>query len=163
MGIFHFYLHKSQLIIPTVYETEDGMYVDDSPVSVCSIANEEKLRAAIKNELEKGNPKQAVSPDSFEHKAGSVILEKLGLKHWAAFEKESLMVTCHTSDEECKIYITGRARDGMWSHDIIGPARLDKQASLDDIAAFIVAEVQIKDKTMPPNAPPPLLLSPPPA
>lgn len=163
MSIFHFYLHKEKLIVPTVYETEDGMFVDDNPVSVCNIADQEKLAAAIKSELERGNPKKASGDESFGYRPGSVILEKLGLKAWAAFEKESLMITCHITDDESKIYVTGRARDGMWAHDIIGPARLDKEKSLDEVAAFIAAEVVIKAKTMPPNVPPPLLLSPPPA
>lgn len=161
MSIFHFYLHMNQLVIPTVVETDDGMYVDDKPVSHCHIDETNQLLAAIKKELEKGNPKVPGYEPTQE--PGSVVLEALNLKTWTAFEKQSVMVTCHITDDGTKIYVTGRARDGMWAHDLIGPAKFGSDTSLDEIAAFIAAEVQLKAKTLPPNAPPPLLLAPPPA
>src|SRR5262249_8516440 len=112
MSFFHFYLRNRKAIIPTVVMTGDGFYMDVEPVSIVPADKPDELMPALTDALGRGND-TVDTPDRTDE-PGSPVLDKVGIKRWEAFERQSVLYTVHVSDQAIDLYVTGRGADGMW-------------------------------------------------
>jgi hypothetical protein len=112
MSVARFYAYRDVVLIPTVAQAEEGFYLDAEPVTICGIADSEKLKEELYAALARENP--VVPTPEASDEPGSVILEALGLKKWLKFEAEAMMYTVHSSAERLEWYSTGRAVNGTW-------------------------------------------------
>lgn len=159
MSLNRFYLHKSSLVIPTVCETEAGIFIDAAPVRIEKSDDKQQLKAAVYRALAQGND-LIPNPDDC-NEPGSAILEKLSIDKWTKFEKESVMYTVHLGSRYISIFSTTRGHDGMWSNSDDRKRQFDPRAPLDYIADALLddvyAEIDLQERMkrpMLPAAPP---------
>ncbi|MBX9771454.1 MAG: hypothetical protein K2X29_08800 [Candidatus Obscuribacterales bacterium] len=158
MNLIRCYLRKKEVIVPTIEKADAGFYLDGEPVHVFDLSD----TAAIKSELvaqmkieEHEVPTPAVSKTP-----GSVILEKLHLTNWQNFEKETVMYTLHTGHDGSALYVTGRAANGLWSHNKDFEHKFPKTATPDEIASAIVERLGWQSQTEWPEKPAAMLAPP---
>ncbi|MBX9878667.1 MAG: hypothetical protein K2Y22_09430 [Candidatus Obscuribacterales bacterium] len=158
MNLLRCYLRKKQVIIPTIAKADAGFYLDAEPVHVFDLSD----ASGIKKELVKQQKEQEHEiPTPASGKApGSVILEKLHLTNWQNFEKETVMYTLHRGNEGAALYVTGRAANGLWSHNKDFEHKFPESASAEEIADSIMermvwqAQIEWPDKPAAMLAPP---------
>lgn len=158
MSFFHFYVRKGKAIIPTVAITEEGFYLDIEPVSIVSVSDKallkEKLLSAIESEnLRIPTPERADEP-------GSVVLEKVGVKRWEVFERQSVLFTFHGGPDAITLYETGRNHDGMWTRKIDEDKTFAADTPLPEIVDAVITSLENHPDLKEPAASLPMLLPP---
>lgn len=155
MSLNRFYLHKGVLVIPTVCETESGIFIDTEPVHIQKADNKEQLKEAVYNAIAQGNP-LIPNPDDC-NEPGSAILEKLSIDKWSKFEKEAVMYTVHLGSRYSSIFSTSRGHDGMWSNSDLQKRQFDPRVPIDYIADALVddvnCEIDLQEKMKRPMLP----------
>ncbi len=106
-------MRNRQALIPTVAQTEEGFYIDSGPVTVVELGDFSSFECALLAALGQDNPRIPTPAPADE--PSSVILEKVGLKRWEAFERQAVLFTVFKSASAIFIYSTGRGLDGMWT------------------------------------------------
>lgn len=160
MSLYHLYVYKHEVLIPTVCQTETGVYLDEAPVTSIAADSKESLEAALVNLLSSENPKIFTAETGVQ--AGSAILDLLTIKKWSDFEKQAIMYTIHSDNRRISIYITGRGPDGMWKQEFQRESSFEISTAKPAIVGFLIQEIEkdILDEEQRPRV---LLLPPPPA
>ena len=161
MQFLHFYSRNNQVVIPTVARTEDGFFLDVDPVIVIEISAPEVLREKLGGLLSAENPTIATPSAAPEGERGqSVVLEKIGLKRWDAFEKEATLYTVFTAGDKVHFFVAGRGPDRMWTSSRENELTFSAATPMDFIAGAIVDQIVRERERMKPSRTP-LLLGPP--
>ncbi len=146
-------------IIPTVAMTEDGFYIDVEPVSVVSVSDLGSLKSKLLTALESEN-RRVPTPDRAEE-PGSVVLEKVSVRRWEVFERQSVLFTIHSSPEAIILYETGRGPSGMWTRKTDEDKRFAATTPLPEIVEAVVAAVENHPEMRKSRVSLPMLLAPP--
>jgi len=150
MNLIRCYLRKKEVIVPTIAKADAGFYLDAEPVHEFALADTE---AITKELLQQMNSEEHEIPTPQASKPGSVILEKLHLKTWQSFEKETVMYTLHRGNDGTYLYVTGRAADGLWAHNKDYAQQFPKTASSAEIVSAIVERLVWQSQTEWPEKP----------
>lgn len=111
--LFRIYLYDEKVLLPTVAQTEQGLYVDTKPVQQFAVTDLERWKSALYLALNAEAKRVDSTGDNEE--PGSILLEILQLQKWSVFEKRALMYTVHAGGAYIKVYRTGKGPDGMWN------------------------------------------------
>lgn len=158
MSLYHLYVHKQNVLIPTVCQTESGVYLDEAPVTIVEAKIKAELEQALLSLLSSDNLPVSTPDASLE--AGSAILDLLAIKKWSQFEKQAVMYTIHKDDNRISVYITGRADDGMWKQEFQRESSFAAETPQSAIVGFLLSEIE-KDIQDGGQGTKPLLLLPP--
>lgn len=158
MNLLRCYLRKKQVIVPTIAKADAGFYLDAEPVHVLDLSDS----AAIKKELiaQMRQEEHEIPTPTSTKTPGSVILEALHLTNWQSFEKETVMYTLHRSNDGSALYVTGRAANGLWSHNKDYEHKFPKTATPAEIADAIVERLAWQAQTEWPEKPAAMLAPP---
>ncbi len=159
MTLARFYLSAEQVIIPTVARTEEGFYTDVEPVAVIDIKDSDTIKESMLAVLSRDNP-EIPTPARVEE-PGSVVLDALGIKKWAVFEKKAVLYTVHKRAESIVVYATGRGADGMWIEQKNREKQFEAETPLVEIVDYLRKDMLEQPEASPPP-PPRLLMLPPP-
>src|SRR6185295_844735 len=120
----HLYLRKGTVYVPTVAQTEAGFYLDIEPVRVVPISDFNKVRGAILDAIDEGNPTVFTPPvDNFPKE---VVLKYATVKSWAAFERDAFVWTIDQKDGKYQIKPGRRRPDRGWEDD---PEKIESMPS----------------------------------
>lgn len=152
MNLFRLYLytpdrHSRKIVIPTVMETDDGVFVDRAPIRIFDPTDELSWRNYSFEAMSHAN-KLIETPERSES-PGSEILEQLGIKKWSTFEKASIMYTIHRTCGYIFSYATGKSADGMWSHIKESTRRFHPATPLDWVLEALAQSVREQEAQSP--------------
>jgi len=137
--IWHLYLRNGTVYVPTVARTEAGYFMDIDPVEVVSAANDDALRHATKEAINKRNP--AVPTPTRAAFPKPVVLKYAKVKSWSAFEKGTLPWTIEEKDGSYSIKQGRKRPDRGWEDDpakiVSFPFGTDLQEVIDRIVKLI--------------------------
>src|SRR5215469_14412172 len=105
--LWHLYLRRNTVYIPTVAKTEAGYHMGVDPVSTVSVSDFDALQAAIVKVINRGNP--SVPTPTRATFPQPVVLKHAGLKSWATFEKDATYCKITEKDSRYRI-VQGRRR-----------------------------------------------------
>ena len=159
MTLARFYLWSERVIIPTVARTEAGFYTDIEPIAVLEIKETTLLKESMLAVLSRANP-EIPTPTRAEA-PGSVVLEALELKKWAAFEKKAVLYMVHKRDEAIIVYGTGRGDNGMWTEKKSREKLFSADTPVSEIFEYVLGDMLEQPESSPPPSPPMLMLPPP--
>jgi hypothetical protein len=91
LNLWHLYLRKKTVYVPTVAQTEAGYFMDIDPVEVIPVTESEVIQRAIMAVINKGNP--IVATPTRANFPTPVVLKYANVKTWSAFEKGTLSWT----------------------------------------------------------------------
>lgn len=147
MNMIKIYLFDGKkVILPTMAETEAGFFVETGPIRVYDTVNVDKWKNHIYELLHQAM-RVIPTPDE-EQGPGSLILEKLQLDSWSAFEREATLFTVHKGARYISIYSTGKGEDGMWSHALSSERKFHSKAPLERVVEAIVQDVICHPETI---------------
>lgn len=158
MSFFHFYVRNGKAIIPTVAMTEEGFYLDIEPVSVVNLSDKQLLREKLLSAIESEN-RQIPTPERAEE-PGSVVLEKVSVKRWDVFERQSVLFTIHSGPNAITLYETGRSQSGMWTRQSDEDKKFVPDTPLLEIVDAVIASIESHPELRKPAAGLPMLLPP---
>jgi hypothetical protein len=148
MSMLRVYLYSvgQKVIIPRMVETQDGIFVETHPVQVFDLPDLKAWKKHVYSCLSRGNalvktPEESTTP-------GSSILERLNLRRWADFEKNSVMYTIHRAGL-IQIYVTGKNKEGMWTtgdRQRTFDGRAPLELVIDEMAADLMREPEAVPK-----------------
>ena len=133
--------------------------MDIEPVTIIDMGDVQRVRESIVAALAAGNQQIPTPPRAEE--PGSVVLDKVGIKRWEAFERDAVLYSVHCAEDGIAIFATGRGADGMWTADQDKKQLFDPDTPLADIAQTIVhnmlerPELAEREPTLPMLLPPP--------
>lgn len=150
MNLIRCYLRKKEVIVPTIAKADAGFYLDAEPVHVFKLPDTEAIKKELLQQL---NSEEHEIPTPQTEKPGSVILEKLHLKNWQSFEKETVMYTLHKGSDATNLYVTGRAESGLWAHNKDFEQQFPRTASNAEIVNAIIERLVWQSETEWPEKP----------
>lgn len=141
MNMIKVYLYgpSKSVLLPTVSETENGVFVEGAPLKIFDHHQVDLWKQEIYKMLTREmqvipTPEGALEP-------GSEILEALHLNSWAAFEKEAVLFTVHKGARYITIYATAFGDDGMWSAAGMSERKFHSRAPLEVIVDAIARDI----------------------
>ena len=141
MSLKRFYGYKTQILVPTVAQAEEGFYLDVAPVTICDTSNRQLLEQTLLEMLEQENPVVPTPERCDPHGSGSPILEALQLKKWLKFEAEATMYSIHVQEGGIDFYSSGNPVGGIWKVDQSRQTHFDKTDDFKPLVDAIIKEV----------------------
>lgn len=135
-----------KVILPTMAETDGGVFVETSPLRVFDMAEVDKWKARVYHEMTQSMP--LLPPQEENLEPGSLILEKLQLNSWAEFEKAATLFTIYKGARYISIYATGKGEDEMWSHALSTERKFHSKAPLEVVVDAIVQDIICHPQTV---------------
>ena len=137
--LFHAYLRRSVVYVPTVARREGGAYTDIEPVSVVPVANTEGLHRALLDAIERKNiivpvPKGKWPPP--------ILLKYAGVKNWSAFARDASVWSIEEKDGVYQIVGYRTHPKGYWEQDPDQKTVFPAGATVDDVVARMIAILQ---------------------
>jgi hypothetical protein len=135
----YLYAPSKSVLLPTVAETESGVFVEGAPLKIFDHHQVDLWKAELYKMLNKemqviATPEGALEP-------GSQILEALNLNSWASFEKEAVLFTIHKGARYITIYATAFGEDGMWSAAGMNERKFHSRAPLEVVVDAIAKDI----------------------
>src|SRR5579864_6301959 len=88
--LFHAYLRRGVVYVPTVAKRDTAVYTDIEPVAVVPVANSEALHRALLDAIARKNATIPVPKGKWP---APVLLKYAGVKSWSAFAAGTSMWT----------------------------------------------------------------------
>jgi len=138
--LWNLYLRNGMAYVPTVAQTEAGFFIDVEPVEAVPASDAEALQRAVKQAINRGNPKIPTPTRATFPKPA--VLKYAKVKSWSAFERDSINWTI-VEKEGCYQIKRGRRRaEGGWEDDPEHIEVLPRGVELSEIAQRVVSSVQ---------------------
>lgn len=150
----YLYTPGKKVLLPTVGETEDGIFIECAPLRVFHTAEVDKWKAKVYELL--SQPMPILQSQEGAQEPGSIILDKLQLDSWGEFEKHATLFTIHKGARYISIYATGKGEDGMWSQALSTERKFHSRAPLEVIVEAFAQDIICHPETI--EKPPTLLL-----
>lgn len=132
--LWHIYLRKGQVFVPTVSRTDSGFFMDSNPVSVHAVTDGKAIINAIEAAILRGNPViQTPSRGSF---LVPIILEHAKVKSWATFEKSAVCWKVRSKESAFQLCPMRKSPTGGWEDD---PTKIEIHATPKEIAQRVWA------------------------
>lgn len=140
MMLWHVYLRKGVIFVPTVAKTDAGFFMDIDPVTVVDSANHEGVVDAIKATISKGNPTVATPTRGTFPKP--VVLPYANVKSWVTFEKNAFCWKISRNELGFQLRPQRKNFAGGWEDDPGQSRSFDGERSVDELASSIADQVQ---------------------
>jgi len=114
--LWHIYLRRGQVFVPTVSRTDAGFFLDVNPVAVHKSDDFEGIANAIVASISRGNP-VTVAPNRGSFPA-PVILEHAKVKSWSTFEKSATCWKVRLKESLYQLCPMRRNSAGGWEDDL---------------------------------------------
>lgn len=138
--LWHLYLRRGTVFIPTVARTDAGFYLDVDPVAVLDSTNRQGLIDALKRAISSGNP--VVETPTRATFPKPVVLKYAHVKSWAAFEKSASCWTIKKVDDIFELHSPQENRAGSWDQDAARIETFEGEAAIEVLASSIVDQLQ---------------------
>ena len=138
--LWHVYLRKGTVFVPTVAKTDAGFFIDVEPVAVVESTNRQEIISAIKAAIGSGNPIVA-TPTRAEFPK-PVVLKYANVKSWATFEKNAFCWTVKKNASAFELHSPRMNVPKPWEE---GPAKIetfDTEAAIDVLSCSIADQVR---------------------
>jgi hypothetical protein len=112
--LFHVYVRRGIVYVPTVAQREGGAYTDIEPVAVEPITNIDGLRRALAEAIAKGNIIVSVPKGKWP---APVVLKYAGVKTWSAFARDASSWSIEEDDDQYRIVGYRKHPRGYWQQD----------------------------------------------
>lgn len=140
MMLWHIYLRKGTVYIPTVAKTEAGFFMDVEPVAVIERSDRTGIVDAIKATIANGNPiVQTPTRLTFPKPA---VLSYANVKSWATFEKSAICWEISKQQSVLQFRPQRKHPDGGWEDD---PEKIEiftGPDAIDQIAGVVADQIQ---------------------
>lgn len=103
-------------LIPTMYRTDQGVYLQQEPIAEFDYRDRDQLAAAMRHAMETGNPNITADP-SEQKKRIPDIQKRMKAKSWQDVERRSIYFCVECLEDEFLVTAWGRASDGTWSEE----------------------------------------------
>ncbi len=138
--LFHGYLKKGIVYVPTVVQLQTGAYVDVEPVAVVPSANTDALHRAFSDAIERKN---AIVPNPPKDKwPPPVLLKYAGVKNWSAFARGASVWSIEESNGDYQIVGYRTHPKGYWEQDPAQVTKFQSGAAVDDVIDRMIAILQ---------------------
>jgi hypothetical protein len=143
--LYHCYVRKSLVFVPTVAKVErGGPYSDVEPVAVVPVSDTAGLRHAFRETIARGNP---IVPVVLRYDLPPPILLKYaGVKNWSAFARGTVTWGIIETDGAYRIIGYRKRADRGWEQDPDQVVKLPPGSSVDEVIERMIAIVQAKDR-----------------
>lgn len=138
--LWHLYLQKGTVYVPTVAKTEAGYYLDIDPVDVISATDLKTLCSAINRTIRIGNPKIATPTRAAFPKP--VVLNYAKVKSWSAFEKDADCWEIYEKEGVYRIQKLPKGQPHCLENDWKEVESLPSDVGIDSVAQRIATLVQ---------------------
>jgi hypothetical protein len=137
--LFHAYLRRGIVYVPTVAKRDTAVYTDTEPVAVVSVANSEALRRALLDAIARKNATIPVPKGKWP---APVLLKYAGVKSWSAFARDASLWSIE--DDSGKYLIVGYRTHpkGYWEQDPDQKTVFPPGSTVDDVVASMIAFLQ---------------------
>jgi len=137
--LFHSYLRRGVVYVPTVAKRETGAYTDIEPVAVLPVANTEGLRRAFLDAMARKNiiirrPKDNYPPP--------VLLKYAGVKNWSTFARGASVWSIEENDGSYQIVGYRTHPKGYWEQDTEEKTSFPPQSTVGDVIERMIAILQ---------------------
>jgi hypothetical protein len=138
--LFHGYLKKGIVYVPTVVHLQTGAYVDVEPVAVVPAANTDALRRAFSEAIDRKN---AVVPAPQKNKwPPPVLLKHAGVKSWSAFARGASVWSIEESNCDYQIVGYRTHAKGYWEQDPEQVTKFPLGSTVDVVIDRMIAILQ---------------------
>jgi hypothetical protein len=138
--LWHIYLRKGTVFIPTVARTDAGFYMDIDPVEIVESGNRSRIVDAIKSSIVKGNP--IVETPTRAAFPKPVVLKYTNVKSWGTFEKNAFCWTIKKNGTVLELHSPHMDSFRGWDAD---PAKIETfkgESAIDEMANSVADQVQ---------------------
>jgi hypothetical protein len=137
--LFHAYLRRGIVYVPTVAKRDTAVYTDTEPVAVVPVANSEALRRALLDAIARKNATIPVPKGKWP---APVLLKYAGVKSWSAFARDASLWSIE--DDSGKYLIVGYRTHpkGYWEQDTDQKTVFPPGSTVDDVVASMIAFLQ---------------------
>jgi hypothetical protein len=137
--LFHAYLRRGIVYVPTVAKRDTAVYTDTEPVAVVPVANSEALRRALLDAIARKNATIPVPKGKWP---APVLLKYAGVKSWSAFARDASLWSIE--DDSGKYLIVGYRTHpkGYWEQDPDQKTVFPPGSTVDDVVASMIAFLQ---------------------
>jgi hypothetical protein len=139
--LYHCYLKKGFIYIPTVVNQGTAVYMDVEPVTVASIADVERLRCTLRDTIPERNDFLAPSVEDAHRPA--VVLKYTGDRSWAAFTRTASYWSIY--EKGGNYQIEGHKRrpgTGSWTPDPERTIKFPSGTKVDEVIDRMVTILQ---------------------
>ena len=145
--LWHIYLHKGTVFVPTVAKTEAGFFFDVEPVAVIERFDHVRIADAIKWVVIKGNPViETPTRLTFPKPA---VLNYANVKSWAAFEKKALCWIVTKKEDVLQVCPQRKKPTGGWDDDTERKETFTGTTAIDEIANIVAGEISATQSGLP--------------
>lgn len=143
--LWHLYLRRDTVYVPTVAKTEAGYHMGIDPVRTASVSDSDALQAAIAEAMNRGNP--IVPTPTRAAFPRPAVLKYAGLKSWATFGRDASYWKITEKDGAYRIVQGKRRADRGWEDDPEKTELLPPGATVETVARRLVALLQSAQRT----------------
>lgn len=112
--LFHIYIRRGIVYVPTVAQREGGPYTNIEPVAVVPVSNVDGLRRALAEAIARGNITVPVPKGKWP---APVVLKYAGVKTWSAFARDAVPWSIEEEDGQYQIIGYRTHANGYWVRD----------------------------------------------
>jgi hypothetical protein len=137
--LFHAYLRRNVVYVPTVAKRDTAVYTDIEPVAVVSVAHSKALRRALLDAIARKNATIPVPKGKWP---APVLLKYAGVKSWSAFARDASLWSIE--DDGGKYLIVGYRTHpkGYWEQDPDQKTVFPPGSTVDDVIERMIAILQ---------------------
>lgn len=135
-----------KVLLPTVGETEDGIFIECAPLRVFHTLEVDTWKSKVFELLSR--PLPTLKSQEGAQEPGSIILDKLQLNSWSEFEKNATLFTIHKGARYISIYATGKGPDGMWSQALTTERKFHSRAPLEVVVEAFAQDIICHPETI---------------
>ncbi|MBP1152672.1 hypothetical protein [Methylocaldum sp. RMAD-M] len=140
MMLWHVYLRKGIVFVPTVAKTEAGFFLDIDPVAVLESSDRQQVSEAIKAAILKGNPTVPTPTRAAFPKP--VVLNYANVKSWATFERNAYCWKVTGKDSAFQLCPQRKNPSGGWEDDPTNAETFNGRTAIDELANAVADKVQ---------------------
>ncbi len=138
--LFHGYLKRGIVYVPTIAQLQTGAYVDVEPVAVVPVANTDGLRRAFFDAIGREN---AVVPNPPKDKWPPPVLLKYAVaKTWSAFARDASLWSIKESNGSYRIVGYRTHPKGYWEQDPEQVTKFPPGSTVGDVINRMIAILQ---------------------
>jgi hypothetical protein len=138
--LYHIYLKKGMVYLPTTVNQGTARYLEVDPVTVVPVVDTEDLRRAMRTTIPKEN--RFVPPSIEDARKRPVLLKYTGDKSWSAFMRGTLPWSIYEKDGKYQIEGYHVHSKGYWERDKSQTIEFPAGTRLDDVIDRMIEILQ---------------------
>ncbi len=138
--LYHCYLKKGVVYLPTVVNQGTAVYMDIEPVRTVRVADTEGLRRALGDTMSK--PNAFVPPSIEDARKPPVVLKYTGDRSWSALQRSALCWVIKDKDGQYKIAGHRIHQGRYWEEDPKQTIKFDPGTSAGEVIERMIGILQ---------------------